>query len=258
MRKYWEFFLQNLNTDLIYRAKFVLSFATHFIVPFTMICIFISLPGNKFAGMTKDQLISYYVFSSFLLLLLDPRIDDSVKTSIQHGDFGRYLIKPIKYWALAVIEDLSHKIIRLVMGMPVLLILVLVSGTSAVYFEWSKIGLFTLEIFLSFALAASLGFAFGLLTFWVEELWGLQHLKNTMIALLAGIMLPYQFFPTAMVSFLKYTPFPYLVVWPLRSGFSGSIMLEIFIAVMWTGIFLIAGRILWIKGLRSYSALGLY
>jgi len=143
MRKYWEFFLQNLNTDLIYRAKFVLSFATHFIVPFTMICIFISLPGNKFAGMTKDQLISYYVFSSFLLLLLDPRIDDSVKTSIQHGDFGRYLIKPIKYWALAVIEDLSHKIIRLVMGMPVLLILVLVSGTSAVYFEWSKIGLFT-------------------------------------------------------------------------------------------------------------------
>jgi ABC-2 type transport system permease protein len=111
---------------------------------------------------------------------------------------------------------------------------------------------------ISFLIAFSFSFVVGLLTFWVEEVWGLQNVKDVSIVLLGGVALPYYFFPITLQKILVFTPYPYLVNWPLRKGFSGNLLLEFIMAVFWLVTFLLLGQLLWKKGLKKYSALGTY
>ncbi|MEK7127455.1 MAG: hypothetical protein AAB838_01885 [Patescibacteria group bacterium] len=95
MKKYWVFFVQNVSEYTTYRLKLFLGLFSNLIIPVTMIWIFSSLPQSQFAGMTKEEIAKYYVLASFLYAFVGSKVDDFVKTSIQHGDLGRYLIKPL-------------------------------------------------------------------------------------------------------------------------------------------------------------------
>jgi len=111
---------------------------------------------------------------------------------------------------------------------------------------------------ISFLIAFSFSFSLGLLTFWVEEVWGIQNVKEVAIVLLGGVALPYYFFPLALQKFLTFTPFPYMINWPLRKGFSGSLTFEFIMALSWLLIFTLISIFLWKRGIKKYSALGTY
>lgn len=256
MRKYWCFFLQTINDFLIYRARLVFISFFQFVTPLTMIWVFSSVSGNQFAGMNRQQITSYYIFISLLGLFLVSRADDFVKISIQHGDFGKYLLKPVRFWVISLINDVSRRSIKLLIGVPIFLIIAFFNGVN-IGFSGDLLR-FLVIIILSFVLTFLFSYSFRLLTFWLEELWGWQNLRNVSITLLSGMVLPYQFFPKAMVGVLTWTPFPYLVSWPITVGFTNNIYLEISICSLWIFIFLISGMFLWKRGLKIYSALGIY
>lgn len=258
MRKYWVFFLQTISEFLTYRLRFFFTTFFQFVTPLTMIWVFTALPGNKFAGMTKEQLISYYISTSFLYTFMNSKVDDFVKIAIQQGDLGRYLIKPINFWVISLISDLSRRLTRWVFCLPLFAVIFIFGNISfgTLIKDFSPVVFPVLAISLSLTFVFS--FSLGLLTFWLEELWGWQNLKEISIVLLSGIALPYQFFPQSLVNFLKLTPFPYFVAWPLRIGFTGNIFFEFFIAGSWTFIFLFTSIFLWKRGLKIYSGMGLY
>ena len=256
MRKYWYFFLQTLKDFLAYRARFIFTTIFQFVTPLTMIWVFISLPGNQFSGMGKHQIISYYVFVSFLGLFMTSKVDDFIKLAIQQGDLGKYMLKPVKFWLISLITDLSRRIVRLVIGTPIFLAILYSSGANLLLS--GDIPKLVTAIALSLILAYTFSYFFGLLTFWFEELWGWQNLRDVAVVLLSGVILPYQFFPNNMLEILKWSPFPYLVAWPLRIGFTGNFYFEIIVSLLWIATFYILGNIFWKKGLKIYSALGLY
>lgn len=256
MKKYWVFFLQTLNDFLVYRARFVFTTFFQFITPLTMIWVFTSLSGSQFAGMSKQNIISYYVFVSLLGLTMTSKVDDYVKLAIQQGDFGKYMLKPVAFWLISLITDLSRRIIRMSLSVPIFLLILFATRTNLA-FQGNPFNL-VIVISLSLVLTFVFSYSFGLLTFYFEELWGWQNLRDITVVLLSGVILPYQFFPDAMIKILKWSPFPYLVAWPLRIGFTGNFYFEIAVSLSWITIFLFLGNLLWKKGLKIYSALGLY
>ena len=258
MKKYWVFFVQNVSEYTTYRLKLFLGLFSNLIIPVTMIWIFSSLPQSQFAGMTKEEIAKYYVLASFLYAFVGSKVDDFVKTSIQHGDLGRYLIKPVNFWILAFINDFSIRFIRLIVSFPILILFAVLVGVPLNILKdlFSLTTVFVLG--LSYTLSFFMSFCLGLLTFWVEEVWGLQHLKETGVKLLSGLALPYQFFPAVAVSVLQWLPFPYLVIWLIRFGFTGNVLFEISIVIFWITGFYLLGLFMWRRGLKIYSGLGLY
>lgn len=257
MKKYWIFFRQNAYEFFAYRLRVLFSVFSYFIAPLMMTLVFLGLPDLKIADLSKEELVNYYLFSSIFFLFMGSSIDNFVKDSIYRGGLAPYLLKPARFWLVAFAKDSSLRVIRFFVGLPFLLLLTFFIGNISLSFL-SPISVTLLLVLVSFLLAFSFAFSLGLFAFWTEDLWGFQNLKEVSILLLSGVLLPYQFFPASLQAFLKWTPFPYLVNWPLRKGFSGNLMDEILIAALWLMVFALLGTFLWKKGIKKYSAMGVY
>jgi ABC-2 type transport system permease protein len=187
------------------------------------------------------------------------RVDDYIAMScINDGALAVFLTKPVKFWPVALMNDMAFRVIKIVVALPVIVALLLIYKDSfSITVSGSPVFVvlaFALTFWLSFLLAMIVGF----LAFFIEEVWGFQHLKEVTLILLSGVVLPYDFFPPTLQTLLVYTPFPYLVNWPLRFGFSGSFGLEFLCAGTWLVIFTIIVRVMWVKGMRKYSGMGAY
>lgn len=226
-----------------------------FTPPLVMILIFSALPGTKFAGMEKEQLINYYFVSGLLYVVINSTIDSYVKYSIYLGSISTFLVKPVHFWLNTLARDLSNISVRVLLGMPFFVVYLLtlrpvISLTPTIFFD-----LFL--IIISYTLSFLISYNLGLMSFWVEELWGFQNLKDVMVVLLGGVLLPYQFFPDQLQKVLVWLPFPYLVNWPLRIGFSGNVFFEIIVALLWVTVLFKTSNLLWSKGIKKYTAVGM-
>jgi ABC-2 type transport system permease protein len=258
MNKYFVFFLQNTHDFLVYRLRLFVIVFSSFVAPLVIMLILSTIPGRLVNGMSKEQIITYYLVTSILFVFMNSKIDYFVKEAIQQGELAVYLIKPIHFWIVALIKDLSGRFIRLIFGIPIF-ILVLFLYRDSIHFSLNSNVVFIIPMLgISFLLVFAFSFAVGLLAFWLEEVWGLQNVKDVSLILLGGVALPYSFFPEVLRTILVFTPFPYFINWPLRQGFSGNFTMEVIIALSWLFIFILLNIWLWKKGLRRYSALGSY
>ena len=249
-------FLQYVHEMLTYRLRIILMVISNFATPIVMLLVLQSIDNRS--GLSTQQLVSYYIFTTILALSMRSRVDEFVQESIEEGGLATYLIRPVHFWLIALTNDLSSRILKLLFGIPVFLVLLFIYSRIHISVSWISTLTIAGMILLSFSLSFTFSFMIGLLAFWIEELWGLQNLKDVMIILLGGIALPYQFFPVWLQKSLVYTPFPYLINWPLRKGFTGSFTLEVIITLVWILTFALLSKLFWQTGLKKYSALGTY
>lgn len=80
--KHIVLFFQNIHDFLVYRTRLVIIVLSSFIAPLVMMWILNGLPGQFVNGMSKNDLISYYLTTSILYLFLNSKIDSYVKESI--------------------------------------------------------------------------------------------------------------------------------------------------------------------------------
>lgn len=227
---------------------------TQFVPPLAMIWVFSGVAGSKLSFMGKDQIISYYIYSSILYLFLNSQIDEYVKNSIQDGTLAQFLLKPISFFNITLIKDLSARVAKLALGLPAFVILVIIYWQKMNSFSLPALPITLMMVAVSYFLAFLISFTLGLTTFWLEEIWGLQNLKNVSVVLLGGVALPYQIFPEALQKVLFWTPFPYLVNWPIRKA--GNLIFEFLSAGLWLIIFFFLAIFLLNKGLKKYNTMG--
>lgn len=258
MRKYRALFIQYLHEFFTYRLRVVFFTFSQLVSPIVMIAIFSGITNFTAINMNKDQVITYYLFSSIFFLFLNSRVDDFVKLSIQEGGLADSLLKPVNYWLICLIQDLARRIGKLVLGLPIIFLLLIVNINSLSLPVHYNPLMVVFIVSISYLLSFFISFSLGLLAFWLDEVWGFQNLKEVLFIFLGGVALPYQIFPQAMQSFLSWTPFPYLINWPMRLGVNQPIFLEIIIAISWLLFFMFLGFLGWRKGLKKYSGMGVY
>ncbi len=246
-----------MNEILIYKIKIILLTLSQFGSPLIMMVILSNIPSTKTIGMSSNEIINYYIYTSLLFLFLSSKVDTFVGKSVIDGTLATFLLKPLHFWIVALAKDFSTRIVKLFIGLPIIIILFF-ANREIVNLKLNEIPLILLTILLSYSLSFLFSFSVGLFAFFIEEVWGIQNLKDVVVLLLGGIALPYNFFPLAFQLFLSYTPFPYLVNWPFRIGFTGNLFFEFTIALSWILLLFLACKMLWTKGLRKYSGLGTY
>jgi len=229
---------------------------SQFISPLVAIWILSGYIGNRFILMNRKEIVSYYLYTSLLYLFLNSSIDEMVKNCIQDGQMATYLLKPLSFVKVAFIRDLSTRVMKLSLGLPIFFLLLILSWREINIPLGLSLFLLPLMTLISFSLSFLISFTLGLSCLWLEEIWGLQNLKYVSIIVFGGVALPYQIFPVSLQRLLYWTPFPYLVNWPLRLGMSGSYFKEIIIAGIWLLFFLVLSRLVWRAGLKRYSAMG--
>lgn len=258
MKKYLGYFKQCLYDYSAYKIRFVILIFSQAVSPLVIMFVLYNLSSTENSVMSKDQIITYYLFTSVLYIFMRSSIDGFLKAEIKEGGLAGSLIKPLGYWKLIFIRDLSFRLVKFLAIIPFLLIFLILS--TNINFEINLINIFyvSTSLVITYLIASFFAMSVGFLTFFLEEIWGIQNLKHIVVLLLGGVALPYEFFPESFRNFLVYTPFPYLVNWPLRYGYSGNLALEYVSALFWMFALLYLSLFVWNQGLKKYSGMGTF
>ena len=265
MRKYWQVFKLSLEDYFVYRTNFILWRVRSFIFFLTLIFFWQAVFINKEAlfGYSRSQMLTYVIGIAFLKsLVLGSRSFDELPGMVKDGQLTKFLLKPVsiyKYFfsrdLLAKLLDVSFSLVEIFLVVKILHLDFYFPQNTETYF------LFSLIVCLSIFLYFLIGLIVSSFAFWLEDVWATRWLFGIIfLEFLSGVYFPIDVLPKGLVRIINFTPFPYLVFYPLKiwneSGGNVLPLRIILIMLFWIVFSFIAVNIFWKKGLKKYSAYG--
>ena len=97
--------------------------------------------------------------------------------------------------------------------------------------------------------------------FWADNIWSLGVIIRFITRFFGGGLIPLAFFPHWSQEALSYTPFPYMIHFPMKVFFGEFSVVEYLnsftILTLWSVFFSILSNLIWNKGKYQYSGVGI-
>ena len=214
-------------------------------------------------GYSKSQMMAY-VFSVLIIstFVIAAPSNDNIGGEISNGDLSNYLLKPVNYLKYWLTRDWASKLLNMMFAVgeigilfiifrpeltftnsPVLLLLGVIACilASLIYYLITKLAV--------------------MVSFWMpENTWGLMFLFLVFFEILSGTLFPLDVLPSWGLNLLQFTPFPYMVYFPIEIliGKFGVIetMRILLFSLAWLVVSYFWVNKMWKAGLKTYSAAG--
>ena len=260
--KWWETAIISFCKLSAYRWNFILtilapSFVFFFVKYNLWASIYESHPGGAINGYSFQTMMNYHVWALVVSLVGQGHMGIDLALEIRHGKISSYLIYPFNFWEFHTASFLSFETVQLAIALTTLTLLSLLQVVTlptlsllcAGFAYCLLVGLFWF----------SLQFLTGILAFWLEETWVLRVLLQLITTFLSGAVLPLEFFPSWLISLLDYTPFPFMVYYPVQIFLGNQIpwIKGIVVLSSWIMLSVFVNSLVWRKGLRNYTAAGM-
>jgi ABC-2 type transport system permease protein len=214
-----------------------------------------------FAGYTESMMLTYILLSSVVRTIVLSTTTMEIGDIIHEGNLSNHLVRPFSFFSYYIARDTGDKLLNLLCSVVEVAVLLLILRPP-IFIQGSP-----LVIVSAFA-AAGLGMVlyflynmiFGFMGFWTQDVWAPRFLSFVIMEFLAGSIFPLDILPKTLFFISKSLPFYYFLYfplgiylgkitgWDLVYGFAG--------ACVWIGIFALAVRFLWSRGLHVYTAEG--
>lgn len=265
MKKYITAFQLSFQNEFVYRLNFILwRFRNVLRILMTYFLWSTVFLRNDIAfGYTKEQMITYV----FLVLIISSFVmsapsNDNIGGEISNGDLSNYLIKPVSYLRYWLTRDLASKLLNIIFAIFEVSILWIIFKPH-IYFSTSPLVL----VFgiLALAIATIIYFLITklavMIAFWSpENTWGPMFTLLVFMEILSGAIFPLNILPNWAYIAVQFTPFPYLIYFPigiLVGKFGFTEIVRIFMqSLIWLTIGLFLVKKMWKSGLKTYSAYG--
>ena len=261
--KYLAIFNISWQNMLIYRLNFVLwRFRTVLqliLVYFIWWTVFQT--QKSVFGYTEVTILTYVLVSALArATILSSRIMD-IGGHISEGGIVNFLVKPQGITGFYFARDLADKLLNIsFVFIELIIIYFLLKPEIIIQTNFNILLQFILSIVLAVILYFALSFTFGLLAFWLENIWGIYFLFFMSVEALGGGLFPIDILPEKIANFLLLTPFPYLLYFPAKvysgSLSSGQLTSGFSILIFWTILSWILMKKVLNAGLRTYTAVG--
>jgi len=265
MSKYQTVFAISWQDEFTYRLNFILwrvrNVLRFLMTYFLWRGIFVS-KSNVF-GYSQGQLLTYiFLVLIVVSIVLSSPSGDRIGSEIGRGDLSNYLVKPLSYLKYWFTRDLASKLLNLVFSLTEITLLAILLKPQ-LNFPYSLENILGSLILVAIAVGIYFFLSVGLrfVAFWTpENTWGLAFLSFTFIETLSGAIFPLDILPQPVTTLLQFTPFPYLIYYPIAifvGKISGLEMIRIIIqALIWLFLSYKLSQLIWHKGLRVYSSEG--
>ena len=166
-------------------------------------------------GFTFREMIAYTVLTTiFGFITFNNDTLWIINSDIKKGTIGNYLIKPISYRGKFAATSLGNLTTMVLMfGLPFYTAALVTLSSLGFLPEltfpafFAHLGLFLLAGLCASLLNDTISYIFGVLCFYTSSGWGLNSLKETLVAFLSGSLLPLAFFPAGLREVFSYLPF---------------------------------------------------
>ena len=260
-KKYIVLFKINWQNSLQYRFPLVVYIFGYSLYIIVLLYLWSSIyrDGQRMGTYTLPELTTYYILQLIINSVIFSYVSWDIIDNIKDGDFSSFLTRPVDYYFYWFTINISGKILE------ALFVTVAACSISIIFQGYLKLPehfltflYFLISVFLGIVLAFEMDFCIGLITFWLTQVRTFKYMLQTMIIFLSGAMLPLDLFPPFFQKILNLLPFKYLVFFPIRIYLNkiDNPLPYFALLLFWIVLFYGVSRILLIKGIRRYEAVG--
>src|SRR5437867_6754580 len=265
MRKYWHVINIGIQNTLVYRVNFLFRSLFGLIPLMASISLWRAIYAGRetdIAGYSLAQMVSYYLIVTIVDALTAVSEDDwQIAADIKDGNISQFLLKPIDYLTYRLcLFGAGRLIYTLVAFVPVTLFILYLRRYFVLPMNAESMGWFVLSVLMTGLLQFFISYTMALLAFWVLEVSTLIFILFAFEYIAGGHLFPLNILPPALAGMLSYTPFPYLLFFPVSIYLNQVTGLALYrglvIQTFWIGVAYLLARLVWHRGIKKYSAVG--
>lgn len=210
-------------------------------------------------GITFQMVTTHFI----LAMCLDTAFytnDFYLPRKIYNGSIATELLLPISIPGRLMADNIGCVIFRFVFH---LIPSVIVSGWMfglEMPANLTMFLLFLVSVILGYGILWSMSFVVQMTSFWLVNVWSLSTLKNVMINILSGVMIPIWFLPIWLQRMIEWTPFSSVYFTPIQIYFGRLSLIQIgekcALQFVWIVLIYSVGHLLWQKGQRQLVVQG--
>lgn len=264
---YRQVFFMELRKLITYRSDFWVNFMgqTFFslvIAYYLWESIFEQTGSDSMQGYTLQGMVFYYLMAPLIFRIQQGQGIGFASREIYDGQLSKYLLYPVDFYCYKFAGYFAYSFFYIIQLFLILFLYNCFFYDPSIY----QFSLWGTIAFLIAMIEASLMFYFlfsitEFLAFWFDNIWSLGVILRFGTSFLGGGLIPLKFFPEWANQLLSYTPFPYMINFPLNSLTasieSQEFLKSFFISGAWTIGFFFVARQLWKKGQYKYTGVGI-
>tara|TARA_B000000565_G_C23702655_1_gene346351 strand:- start:320 stop:919 length:600 start_codon:yes stop_codon:yes gene_type:complete len=179
---------------------------------------------------------------------------------IRQGYMNQYIVKPLSFFSYHLMNFIGTNILYYV-PYSLLIFFSPIIFKNIIFINPIQIPFFILSLVMSIYLSYSIYFFMVCFAFWFGEVRALLAAYNISMFVLAGQIIPLDFFPAGYNQIINYTPIPYLIKFPVDIAMSQQVNIShwlylLFIGLIWCVIMRFLSSLLYSLGIRRYEAFG--
>ncbi|MDG1891019.1 MAG: ABC-2 family transporter protein [Verrucomicrobiota bacterium] len=265
--KYWHVINIGIQNTLAYRVHFLFRSVFTLIPLLAHILLWKTIFSGKADGETVGnyelpEMVSYYLLILIVHSITAVNEDDwQIAADIRNGVISQLLLKPMDYMAFRLSLFFANRVIYLVVAaIPVGIFLFWQRDYWSAPASQLALVLSLLSLVLTGLLQFLMSFTMALLAFWVLEVASFIFILYAFEYVAGGHLFPIDLLPGWLETFLYWTPFPYLLSFPVMiylGRVEGAALWQgLTVQVVWLVIVWVMARWVWQRGIRSYTAVG--
>lgn len=218
MRRYREIFRIHLKAQLAWRADVIFNmlFTVSRILFAYLLWRVIFTQKDVVSGFTFHGMLSYYIISSFLTQLeMSKGVSEEVSSRIRNGLFSQYMVIPVNIegWFLAM--EAGVVLFYLFFDLAAAVIWIFVFRIQFVFTGDPLMVLCAAAmVLLGLLFMVQLNYYLGILTLKYEEISTFLMIKDNLMTLVTGSIVPLVLFPDRVVRVMRLLPFYYVTYLP--------------------------------------------
>ena len=265
MKTYWHILTMGIQNTLVYRLNFFCRAFFSLIPLFAAMSLWRAIYAGKpaeVAGYTLAQMLSYYLLVTVVEACTAVTEDDwQIAADIKDGTISQFLIRPMDYLHYRLSLFFAGRMVYSLSALlPVGAFVLWHSQYLVPPADPTAAVCFVVSLVLSALLQFLLSYLIAMLAFWVLENSSFTFILLAFERLASGQMFPLDILPPWLTHLLMWTPFPSGTFFPVSvylGKASGALLAQgLFLQVFWVAALYGAARLLWQRGLRTYTIVG--
>lgn len=263
MKKYFLVLRNTWDEMTTYRLNFVMWRIRTVMNLLTVYFLWVAVipqQGSLF-GYTSSLMLTYIILTPlFGALTLSTRTHE-IGENINSGDLSTYLVRPFNYLLYWFSRDIGDKLMNLMFSISEVAILFFILKPPF-FLQDNPIYLVFTIVALCFGLLINffIGCLLGMFGFWSADVWAPRFIFYIVMTFFAGGIFPLDILPGPFFKISELLPFQYIMYFPIKVYLGQLSILQMTqglgISFIWIILTFSFVRIVWLKGLRAYTAVG--
>lgn len=264
MKKYTEIVKVFLKQQFIWRVDAIFNL----ILTITKVAFAYILWGAIFqtrdmvAGFTYHSMLSYYLISAFLSQLeRSSEISREISTKIRNGTFSKYMVLPVSIQKYYISMQIGTILFYLGCDLLAVVVWINIFKIDFVIIQNPLTLLYAvILVLLGLLFMVQLNYFLGILAFKLQEINTILMIKDNLVALITGSMIPLVLIPEKIVSIMKVFPFYYITYLPsmlLIGRCKEEAVFGVIVMMFWSLSFVMINKVIYKKYRIKYDGVGI-